>query len=70
MKKTQIEKIKKLKTIFLEYEDGSIIAVPEEKTLRIGTAFMKVVGKERFHWEVVTPEKTSLIDRVKNFFNI
>lgn len=68
--KPQIEKVKKLKTIILMYEDGSGIAVPEDKALSIGTAFMKIAAKEQFDWTVLKPTKESLKERIKKFFMI
>lgn len=59
-----------LKAIFLEYDDGTVIAVPEDKTLKVGTAFMKVVGEEEIAWSIVKTEKESVQDKVKKFFTI
>jgi hypothetical protein len=66
----KIEKVKKLKAVYLEYEDGSVIAVPEEKSLKVGSAFMRVVGKEHFEWRVISLGKTSLVEKIKHFFDI
>lgn len=59
-----------LKAIFLEYEDGTIIAVPEDKTLKVGTAFMKVIGKEQIAWNIVKTEKQNVAAKLKKFFTI
>lgn len=68
--KTQIEKIKKLKHILLVYEDGATIRVPENKTLKIGTAFMKAIKDEHIEWEVGKLIDFSWIEKVKKFFMI
>lgn len=59
-----------LKAIYLEYDDGTMIAVPEDKTLKVGTAFMKVVGEEQIAWNVVKTEKESVSSKLKKFFTI
>ena len=33
-----------LKSIYLEYEDGTILMVPDDKTMKVGTAFMNFMG--------------------------
>lgn len=63
-------KVKNLRKIILLYDDGSAIALPEDKTLKVGTAFMKVIGTEQINWEILTPEKSSLKEKVKKFFAI
>ena len=68
--KGQIEKVKKLQAIYLEYSDGSMIAVPENKVLKVGTVFMKAVGKEQLDWEVVRLGKQSVLEKLKKFFTI
>lgn len=59
-----------LRKVELHYDDGSIIAVPENKALKVGTAFMSVVSKEQIEWEVVREEKESFFTKMKKFFNI
>ena len=52
-----------LTKIELTYDDGTVIRVPEDKALRVGTAFMKLMGTEGVEWEVVEKSKAK-----KNFF--
>lgn len=68
--KKQIEKVKKLKSVYLEYEDGSVISIPENQTLKVGTAFMKTVGKERLDWKVVRLSQPSIAEKIRRFFTI
>lgn len=68
--KGQIEKVKKLKAVYLEYADGSIIAVPENKTLTVGTTFMKAVGKEELEWSVVRDGQLNLREKIAGWFKI
>lgn len=70
MKDQQIEKVKKLKTIYLEYDDGSMIALPEDKTFRVGTAFVKACGVEHIDWHVVKTGRPSLKDKLKKFVQV
>ena len=66
----QIEKVKTLKAIYLEYDDGSMIAVPEKKTLTVGAKFMKAVGAEQLEWQVVRTGEDSPLEKVKKFFQL
>ena len=68
--KGKIEKVKKLKYILLVYEDGRVLKVPEVKTLKVGTAFMKVVSKENIQWEIIKGIESSWTDKIKKFFEI
>lgn len=66
----QIEQVKKLKTIYLEYDDGSMIAVPENKAFQVGTAFVKAIGEEQIDWHVVKTGKPSLKEKLKKFVEV
>lgn len=66
----QIEKIKQLKAVYLEYSDGSVIAVPENQTLTVGTAFVQAVGAKQIEWHVVKTGKPTLREKVQKFFQI
>ena len=68
--KGQIEKVKQLRAVFLEYSDGSVIAVPEDKALRVGTAFMRVIGQQELDWQVVKLGQPSSLEKLKKFFAI
>lgn len=63
-------KKKDLKRIELHYSDGTILAIPEDKQLRVGTLFMKAVGKEGLQWEVIRGTQPTLRERVRSFFQI
>ena len=61
---------KELKRIELHYTDGTILAVPEEKQMRVGTLFMKAVGKEEISWEIIKGTQPTLLERVGKFFQV
>lgn len=68
--KGQIEKVKHLKAVYLEYTDGSVIAVPENKALEVGTIFMKAVGKQELEWSVVRDGQPTLKEKIERWFKI
>lgn len=62
-----------LKSIVLEYEDGTLIKVPETKMLKVGTTFMKLIGTDGIEWEVLTSgkEKKNIFSNLfKRFFSL
>lgn len=68
--KKQIEKVKTLKEIQLHYSDGSIIAVPEDKALRIGTTFMKIVGKENIEWHIIRDNQPTIWEKIRGWLEV
>ena len=59
-----------LKAVHLVYDDGTVLAVPENSALRIGTSFMKLIENEKFEWRVIRVEKESWFEKFFSFFTI
>ena len=68
--KGRIEKVKKLKEIQLHYSDGSIIAVPENKTLSVGAAFIKTLGKGAIDWRIIRGTQPTLSQKIRGWFAV
>ena len=68
--KGRIEHVKKLKRIELHYHDGTVLILPETKTMEVGTRFMKSLGKDDIEWEISKTSELSLMDKIRDFFKI